>query len=305
MKKVGILVGKERSFPHGLIHRVAERDAGVIVEWVKLGGTALDDVCEYSVIIDRISHEAPYYAAYLKHAHSQGVYVINNPFRRAAEDKFNANFMAQKLGVAVPKTVVLPNKDYVPDIVAESLSNLKFPVDWQGIADYVGMPAVLKPAAGGGWKSVSIVNDVDELITAYNRSGQLTMIVQEFIQWELYLRCICVGQEKVLPIAWDPNRPHHERYTQNPGLLSPELGQRVMEQALALSRGLGYDMNTVEFAISKGVPYAIDFTNSAPDFDVASLGEWHFNWVLDAMADFVITKAHAAPFARGADYGAS
>ena len=70
----------------------------------------------------------------------------------------------------------------------------------------------------------------------------------------------------------------------------------MVDQALALSRGLGYDMNTVEFAISDGVPYAIDFTNAAPDFDVASLGEWHFNWVLDAMADYVIQQAHAAPF---------
>ncbi|MBP7962241.1 MAG: ATP-grasp domain-containing protein [Caldilineaceae bacterium] len=303
MKKVGILVGKERSFPQGLIHRVAERDAGVMVEWVKLGGTALDDVCEYSVIVDRISHEVPYYADYLKHAYSQGVHVINNPFRRAAEDKFNANYMAQQLGVAVPKTVVLPNKEYILDIVAESLSNLKFPVDWQGIADYVGMPAVLKPASGGGWKSVSIVHNVDELITAYNRSGQLTMIVQEFIEWQHYLRCLCVGQEKVMPIAWNPNVPHHQRYSQNPGLLSPELGQLVIDQALALSRGLGYDMNTVEFAISDGVPVAIDFTNAAPDFDVASLGEWHFNWVLDAMADYVIQQAHAAPFPRGKGYG--
>jgi len=303
VKKVGILVGTERSFPQGLIHRVAERDAGVMVEWVKLGGTSMDDVCDYQVLIDRISHEVPYYSVYLKHAFMQGVHVINNPFRRAAEDKFNANYMAMKLGVAVPKTVVLPNKEYIPDIVAESLTNLRFPVDWRAIADYVGMPAVLKPASGGGWKSVSIVNDIDELITAYNRSDQLTMILQEFIHWDRYLRCICIGQEKVLPIAWDPTKPHHDRYLHTPDYLSPELGQQVIDQALALSRGLGYDMNTVEFAISNGVPYAIDFTNSAPDFDLNSLGEWHFNWVLDTMADYVITLAHAAPFPRGNAYG--
>lgn len=286
------MVGRERSFPNGLIQRVAERDAGVLVEWTKLAGTSLADPNPYSVIVDRISHEVPYYSVYLKHARRQGVYVINDPFARAAEDKFTANVMAQQLGVAVPKTVVLPNKAYIPDITTESLSNLVYPLDWAGIAEHVGLPAVMKPAIGGGWKAVSIVRNVEEMIAAYDASGQLTMMVQEFIHWERYVRCICIGRQKVLPIGWDPTKPHFERYKRDPNYLSPALGARVQEEALKLCQGLGYDMNTVEFAIRDEIPYAIDFTNSAPDFDISSLGEWHFNWVLDAMADLVIEKAH-------------
>lgn len=293
MKKVGILAGRERTFPQALIERVAERKAGVEVEWAKLGGTALDTELGFSVLVDRISHEVPYYQLYLKAAALRGVNVINNPFARVAEDKFSANLLAREQGVAVPRSLILPNKSYIADIVSESLTNLMHPLDWGAIADYVGLPAVLKPAVGGGWKSVSIVSSIDEMIEAYDRSGQLTLIVQEFIQWDRYLRCICIGRTKVMPIAWDPTLPHHERYLHRSDYLSPELAEQVVEQALALCRALGHDMNTVEFAIRDEVPYAIDFTNSAPDFDIASLGEWHFDWVVDAMADLVIERALA------------
>ena len=136
MKKVGILAGRERSFPAALIERVAARNAGVEAEWVKLGGTAVDSHTPYAVIVDRISHEVPYYQLFLKHAHLQGSVIINNPFARIVEDKFTANLLAQQVGVAVPKTVILPNKAYIPDITGESLTNLMHPVDWEMIARY-------------------------------------------------------------------------------------------------------------------------------------------------------------------------
>ena len=46
----------------------------------------------------------------------------------------------------------------------------------------------------------------------------------------------------------------------------------MTRDALALCDGLGYDLNTVEFAVRDGVPYAIDFMNCAPDADVHSVG---------------------------------
>lgn len=298
MKKVGILAGRERSFPAALIERVAARKAGVEAEWVKLGGTSVDSVTPYDVIVDRISHEVPYYQIFLKHAALQGAVIINNPFARTVEDKFTANYLARQVGVAVPRTVVLPNKAYIDDITGESLTNLMHPLDWEMIAHYIGWPAVLKPAVGGGWKSVSIVHSLPEMLAAYDNSDQLSMMLQEFIHWDRYVRCICIGREKVLPVAWDPTKPHHERYLQQPDYLSADETQRVVADALKLCRALGYDMNTVEFAFHKGVPYAIDFTNSAPDFDIASLGKSYFHWVVDAMTDLVIERALAAPERR-------
>lgn len=287
--KVGLLVGREWSFPPAFIEEVNGRSAGVIAEYVKLGGTRMDEPGEYAVIIDRISHEVPYYRSYLKNAVLQGTAVINNPFMWTADDKFFEAALATRLGVASPKTVVLPNKDYVPGIVHdESLRNLQFPLDWEALIDYVGLPCVLKDAHGGGWKEVYICHTMEALWRAYDQSGLLTMVLQEFIEWDHYVRCMCIGQEHILPMKYDPKA---RRYHVEHAHLSPELGQRVIEDALKLVRALGYDMNTVEFAVRDGVPYAIDFMNPAPDMDINSLTPHYFGWCVKHMADMAIDLA--------------
>lgn len=287
--KVGLLVGREWSFPPAFIEEVNRREEGVIAEMVKLGGTMMDEPVPYAVIIDRISHEVPYYRSFLKHAVLQGVTVVNNPFMWTADDKFFGASLATKLGIASPKTVVLPNKDYVPGIVhTESLRNLKYPLDWDGIIAYVGLPCVLKDAHGGGWKDVFICHSKDELIYYYNHTGLRTMILQEFIEWEHYVRCICLGQEEVMPIKYDP---HERRYIVEHEHLTPELGARIVSDSLKLVRALGYDMNSVEWAIRDGVPYAIDFMNPAPDMDINSLTPFYFEWAVKHMADMAIRLA--------------
>ena len=293
--KVGLLTGREWSFPPRFIEEVNRRNAGVTAEFVKLGGTRMDEPSPYRVIVDRISHEVPYYRSYLKHAAVAGATVVNNPFMWTADDKFFEASLAEKLGVASPKTVVLPNKDYIPGIVHdESLRNLVYPLPWQDIVDYVGMPCVLKDAHGGGWKEVYICRTPDELIENYNSSGLLTMVVQEFIEWDHFVRCIALGQRDVLPMKYDPRE---RRYHVEHDHLSPDLGARVVGDSLTLMRALGYDMCSLEWAVKDGVPYAIDFMNPAPDMDVNSLTPHYFEWVVNGMADLVVRLAHEAPAA--------
>jgi len=289
VKKIGLIVGREWSFPPAFLEEVNRRNAGVVAEYVKLGGTRMDEPCAYDVIVDRISHEIPYYRAYLKNAMLQGAYVINNPFWWSADDKFFEASLATKLGITSPKTLILPMKEYIEGVISESLRNLVYPLDWGAIADYVGMPAILKDAWGGGWKHVYKVNNVDELIQAYDQTGTLCMIVQEFIEWDQYVRCVCVGQDNILPIRYDPGE---RRYHVDHAHLSPELGDRVVREAITLNRALGYDMNSVEFAIRDGVPYALDFMNPAPDMDINSLTPHYFEWAVRSMADFCILMAH-------------
>jgi hypothetical protein len=287
--KVGILVGREWSFPPAFIEEVNGRGQGVVAEFVKLGGTHMAEPNPYAVIVDRISHEVPYYRSYLKSAVLQGVTVINNPFMWTADDKFFEASLATQLGVASPKTIALPNKDYVPGIVhPDSLRNLISPLDWEEIVDYVSMPCVLKDAHGGGWKEVYICHSMEELIYNYDQTGLLTMVLQEFINWQEYVRCMCLGQEEVLPIKYNPNE---RQYYVEHDHLSPELGERIVADSLKLVRALGYDMNTVEWAIQDGTPYAIDFMNPAPDMDVNSLTPFYFDWVVQHMADLVIRLA--------------
>lgn len=287
--KIGLLVGREWSFPPAFIEEVNRRDEGVTAEYVKLGGTHMDEPCPYAVIIDRISHEVPYYRSYLKNAVLQGTTVVNNPFMWTADDKFFEASLATRLGVASPKTVVLPNKEYISGIDHhESLRNLIYPLDWQTIVDYVGLPCILKDAHGGGWKGVYVCHSLEDVFYHYNASGLLTMILQEFIKWDHYVRCLCLGQEEVLPMKYDPiARKYHVDHAH----LSPELGQRVVDDSLKLVRALGYDMNTVEWAIRDGIPYAIDFMNPAPDMDINSLTQFYFRWTVQHMADMTIRLA--------------
>ncbi|MCE9566156.1 MAG: hypothetical protein K8U57_29390 [Planctomycetes bacterium] len=289
MKKVGVIVGREWSFPPKFIEEVNRRDKGVVAEFARLGGTRMDEKILYDVLVDRISHEVPYYRSYLKHAVLEGVTVINNPFMWTADDKFFGASLCAKLGLGHPKTAVLPNKDYVPGIVkTESLRNLVYPMDWQAIIDYVGLPCILKDAHGGGWRGVYVCHSIEELIRYYDGSGLLTMIAQEFIKWDQYVRVMCIGQDVVLPMPYDT---HNRKYIPDPNYLTPALYKRVAADSLKLVQALGYDMNTVEWAIKDGVPYAIDFMNPAPDMDLNSLTPEYFGWVVEKMADLVIDRA--------------
>ncbi|MBC7797320.1 MAG: hypothetical protein H7Z37_10645, partial [Pyrinomonadaceae bacterium] len=293
MKKVGILVGREQTFPASLIEKINERGQGEIVaEMVKVGGIRHDGEKVYDLIVDRISHEVPFYRAMLKRAALEGTIVINNPFWWSADDKFFNYSLAEKLGVAIPKTVLLPQKAYIEGIVSESLRNLEYPLDWRDIVDWVGFPAFMKPFDGGGWKNVSKLHSLEQLWREYDKTGTLCMVLQEGIEFEQFVRCYCVGQEKVLIMPYDPSKPYLSgmQYVNVDDYLTPELHARVENDVKTLCRALGYDLNTVEFAIKDGIPYAIDFMNPAPDAELASVGEYNHNWVIDAVTDLIFSR---------------
>jgi len=293
MKRVGILVGRERTFPDALISNINQRGKGeTVAEFIKIGGIRHDDPPRYDLVIDRISHEVPYYRATLKRLALEGTIIINNPFWWSADDKFFNYSLAAKLGVAVPRTVLLPQKDYIPGIVSESLRNLEFPLDWQGIVDYVGLPAFLKPFDGGGWKNVSKVNSLEELWAEYEKTGTLCMTLQASIEFDQFVRCYCIGQQEVMIMPYDPRKPYlsGEQYIHNPDYLEPKLFERVTKDVRTLCTALGYDINTVEFAIKDGIPYAIDFMNPAPDAELISVGEFYHNWVTNAVTDLVFKR---------------
>jgi hypothetical protein len=295
--KVGLLCGREFAFPPAFLERVnalGRRD-GVSAEFVTLTGTKMGEPSGYHVIVDRISHEVEYYRAFLKHAVLEGTYVVNNPFWWTADDKFFNYSVAQKLGVAVPKTVVLPQRGYPADIdlTAESLHNLGYPIDWDGLLDYVGRPAILKPYSGGGWKHVYKVNDREELLRAYDGTAPYCMTLQQFIHFDQYVRCFTFGKTDIMPVAYDP---HQRRYLVDHAYLSPALGDRIVRDARTLNTALGYEMNTIEFAVEDGVPYAIDFLNPAPDFERDRITPHYFEIVVQKMAELVIDRAlHGTP----------
>ena len=290
-KKIGVIVGREWSWPPAYIDEVNRRHVGVTAQFVKIGGTAMAELCEYDLIIDRISHEIPYYRTYLKNAMLSGTMVINNPFWWSADDKFFGACLATKLGVLHPRTIALPSHSYVEGVVEESLRNLRYPIPWHEHVEAVGgFPVILKPAWGGGFKQVYKVHSYEELWHAYNETGTECMMLQEYIDWDKYVRCVCIGKTNIMTIKFDANAPWPHRYFRDDNYLTEQEGREVVDGATKLNMALGYDMNTVEFALKDGKPYAIDFTNPAPDFDVNSLTPHYFDWIVQTMADFTIAK---------------
>ena len=296
MKIIGILFGMENSFPGALVEHINARNIdGIQAEFVETGAVHLSKAPRYSVIVDRISHDIPFYRAYLKHAAINGTVIINNPFWWSADDKFFNYTLAAKLGVAVPPTVILPHKLLTEGTTDRSMRNLQFPLDWDGVFDYIGEHGFLKPVNGGGWRDVYHVQDREEFFHAYDQSRDLCMIYQKAVDFAEYFRCYVVGQKKVHIMPYDPRRPHEERYIQNPPHYGRRLLRRIEHDALKLCRALGYDLNTVEFAVENGIPYAIDFMNPAPDADLNSVGQANFDWIVREVADLAIAKAKKAP----------
>jgi glutathione synthase/RimK-type ligase-like ATP-grasp enzyme len=291
MKKIGILFGKERSFPMAFVERINSKSIpGISAEPVHISKTMQGEPCGYAVIVDRISQDVPFYRTWLKNAALTGTAVINNPFWWSADDKYFNNCLMTQVGVPVPKTVILPSRELPHDTSDESFSNLEYPLDWDAMFKYIGFPAYMKPFEGGGWKNVYKLRSADEFYEKHNETGQLVMLLQEEIVFDEYYRCYCIGRNHVRIMSYEPRNPHHLRYVAD-FKPSQERMAQMEEIVLRINQSLGYDFNTVELAIRDGIPYAIDFCNPAPDAERTGVGEENFEWVVETMANYAIERA--------------
>lgn len=307
MISVGVISGKE-AFTSAILDELNSRP-GVSAEWLSLGPQSLHDPGRYDVIIDRLSHCYEFYQAYLKRAALTGTYVINNPFRFLCDDKFFNYGLAQRLGVPVPKTILLPSREYDDRMLEpEDLHNLhpEFVTPPERFNDaqlalsqaleMVGVPAILKPYDGYGWREVYRIDSLEELTSVYNESMMDVMMLQEFIEFEHYVRCFVIGAEAVLATRYNPAT---REYIVDHNHLSAALGEQIVTACRSLCRALSYDVNTVEFAIRDGVPYAIDFMNPVPEAKPEVITPIYFSWLVDNLCDFVETvgrERRATPY---------
>ena len=296
MKKIGILFGQEDTFPWAFIDRVNEKIKAEGIKDMMAEAVSIDTVeqaksDEYAVIIDRISQDVPFYRAYLKNAAITGTAVINNPFWWSADEKFFNNALAESIGVPVPKTFFLPSSHRPADTDENSFRNMKFPFDWEKMFKTIGFPAYMKPHDGGGWKSVYRVESPEDLWAKHGETENLVMMLQEEINFTEYFRCYALGTDQVHIMQYEPRNPHHLRYVLDGDPVDQKILDLVEKYCIKLNKALGYDFNTVEFAIRDGVPYAIDFCNPAPDADIHSVGQDNFDWIVENAADMAIAKA--------------
>lgn len=296
--KIGLLHGDEGdgNFPQALIKEINSRKIeNIVAEDIKIPHIIIGEPCEYAVIIDRASHGLPYYREYTQNALLCGTYVINNPFR-LLWDKFFDYSIAGKLGINIPRTLILPPKKYEKPITNKDLQNLSFPLNWEQIIDYIKFPAVFKKARGLSWYAIYEVNTFDELMEAYEESGTNVMMLQQKINFIHYVRAFCYGKKYVIPVKYIPKT---REYICDHKHLNDELGSYIVQKTSIINKVLDYDMNTVEWAIDKNrVPYAIDFTNLIPDFSPDSITDFYFKEALRMMADVAIEYAITPPRIR-------
>lgn len=286
-KRIGILVGREWDWPEAFTMAINGRQTGIVAELVKLGGTFMDAHIAYDLIVDRMSHEIPYYRAFLQYAAVKGCYIINNPFTWSADNRFFATVMAHRLGLRTPKTAVLPNKEIERDVVPESFRNLAYPMDWQGIIDYVGVPAIFKDVRSGGRRQVYRVHAVDELIQRFDESGTQTMVLQELIESDTHIHGFVIGQKDVLLLQYDHANDHYF-----PDILSSKTArnQFLTTASLQLTTAFGYDINMVEFVIKGDQPYVINSTNPAPVIDKSLMTIEQFEWLVKQTVELAIGR---------------
>jgi len=290
--KIGILAGIDQ-FADSLLQEINRRGKGLVTaECCLLSAQKLGESIPYRVIIDRISHCIEFYRPYLKRAALSGCYIVNNPFWFPVDDKFFNAEVAAKLGIKVPKTYCLPSRYASQDLEPDDFRNLDFPIDWEKLAQDIGFPALLKPYDGYGWREVYVVNSLEELLSIYNDSGADVMLFQEYIDFEHYVRVFVVGKTETLPVRY---LPQERKYLIDHSHLSPEMGEKITQDSRKICATLGYDINTVEFAIKDGIPYAIDFMNPVPEARPEIITEEYYAWLVDKTARMSINYALNPP----------
>lgn len=287
-KRIGLLIGREKDLPNAFIAALNARNANAQAEMVQIGGTRAEDTCPYNVIIDRMSHEIPYYRTYVKFAAMRGCYIINDPFVWASDSRFFGSAVADKLGLLSPRTIVLPNKDVEADVVPDSFRNLVYPMDWEGIIEYVGVPAIFKEVRSGGRRFSARVHSVDDLIQRYDESGTLTMILQELIENGEDVHSFVIGNEHVLTLRYSNEE---KRYLDDDSFIDTDARERLAQSALAITRAYGYDINMIEFMLKDGDVYVINSTNPSPLIDRQLLSAAHFDWLVEKTVDLALERA--------------
>jgi hypothetical protein len=253
----------------------------------------MDRIPPYQMIIDRMSHDVPYYRTFLKHAALYGCTVINDPFTWAADDKFFGTAITNRLGLTSPRTVVLPNKDSTKDLGPDCFRNLVYPMDWKAIIEYVGVPAIFKDVHTGGRLVAYRVHNVDELIDRYDESGRRTMLLQELIESDTHVHCFVIGQDKVSSLSYSLA---DDGYLSDAPALKGFKGRRLADAALTITRAYGYDINMVEFVLRQDQAYVINSTNPAPVIDTKLMKKEQFEWCVTETVAMAITRlAKPAP----------
>ena len=270
-------------------HAVVEgEDVSFAVERITIEPFDLTQPIRYDVVLDRLT---PWYHTsreWIKKAVVlDDLYVLNNPFTLQAMQKHTSYAAMMRLGVPVPRTFLLPPKDYPRtdpleadlDVTLERYAQM---FDLDAIGDEIGYPLFMKPYDGGAWVGVSKIDDGTQLQAAYDSSGTRIMHLQKAIDpFDLFVRCLAVGPQ-VNVMRYDPDASLHERYVVDFDFVDGAEWQQLVDLTLTINSFFGWDFNSCEALRQGGVFHPIDFANANPDSQVTSL-HFHLPWLVKAL----------------------
>jgi hypothetical protein len=253
------------------------------VERVTIEPFDLAQPVRYDVLLDRLT---PWYHTsreWIKKAIVQNdLYVLNNTFTLQSMEKHTSYAAMLRLGLPVPRTFLLPPKEYAPQPdLHMTLSSYARMFDLGEVGDAVGYPAYLKPYDGGAWRGVSRVENHHDLQRAYDESGSEIMHLQEAIEpFDLFVRTLAVGPQ-VNVMRYDPAAPIHDRYKVEFDFVTAQEESLLADMTLTINTFFGWDFNSCEALRRDGVFHPIDFANANPDSQVTSL-HYHIPWLVKA-----------------------
>lgn len=288
MNRIGIFSKREQFAQDLLQHINAQKIDNIRAEFAVVGETRFPEKSPYRVVVDRISGYVPYFKTYFTNAALSGSYVINNPFGLARIDRFHNYSRVKKLGFAVPRTVCLPTREYHPDCSTSDLQNLKYPLDWEDIGDFVGFPAILKPYDGYGFRDTYTVNSIPELVECYNGTGTRTMLMQEFINYDCYVKTYVAGGDDSFTLKYNPSsREYSCKKKDLKGLPIDE----IVDGARDIAKNLEIDFYAVEFAMKDDTPYVVNFLDPYPDCRKEALLPECYDWCIERFSHKIIDCA--------------
>lgn len=295
---IGLLLGTENDWPvafEGLVRSLgsvsdARGDTHELsTERVTIEPFSLRDKPRQSLVIDRLAYWYYHPREWLKKASvMDGVYLLNSPFTFQSMEKHTAYCAMMRLGLKIPETVLVPFKNPLDHAkYAYTSERYNRPFDLEAVAAEIGYPMYMKPFDGGGWRGVSRINDVQDLMRAYDDSGEMLMHLQASKEHDVFARSLSIGPETMV-MKYQADKPMHDRYAVEHDFLTPAAGAECATINRLVNSFFQWEFNSCEMLVKfgeNGEPdqvYPIDYANACPDVAITSL-HYYFPWAMKAL----------------------
>ena len=289
---IGLLLGAEEDWPkafEAILRRVGPiTDARghtheLEAERLTIEPFDLTDPVRPGLVIDRLAYWYYHPREWLKKASlMNGTYLLNSPFTFQSMEKHSAYCAMLRLGLHIPKTVLVPYKHPV-DNARWAYTSAKYNrhFDLDALAATVGYPMYMKPFDGGGWRGVSRIDNAEDLHRAYNESGEMLMHLQATVEYDNFARALSIGPETMV-MDFRPEQPMHNRYAVSHSFLSETAGEQCVAISRIVNAFFGWEFNSAEMLVKDDDVYPIDYANACPDVAVTSL-HYYFPWAITAL----------------------